>query len=87
MFSYSPRSSFSKRVSLAFLASAGLLERAALFLLKSTEVKKLNKIYKILKNYSEEQIKKDRSLDNNKIFTKSDKAWGFLKTEISKSNF
>ncbi len=65
-----------------FLRNIDLHIIAGLFLLKSLEIKDFNNIYKLLKNYSNETIKKDKNLNNNKIFTKSIGAWKYLESKL-----
>lgn len=56
--------------------------KAALFHLNSTNRSDLRKIYNILEKYYKEQILKDKTLNENKVFTKSNKAWIELKKNI-----
>jgi len=65
-----------------FLRTIDLHIVTGLFLLKSLEIKNFDKIYKLLRDYSDKKIKKDKSLNNNKIFTKSTGAWGYLKSKL-----
>lgn len=67
-----------------FLRNINLHIVAGLFLLDSIEVKDFEKIYKLLKQFSDEKIKGNQSLNNNKLFTKSNEAWEHLRTKLGK---
>lgn len=68
----------------SFLRSANLHLISGLFNKKTSDKKMFDLIYKILNNYSEQEIKKDKNLNLNKIFTKKDSTWKFLRNELSK---
>jgi|GEM_PF-2604653 len=57
---------------------------AGLFLLDSKDKEDIEKIYKLLYRFSRNEIKRDKNLNYNKIFTKSDTAWRYLKSELTK---
>ncbi len=67
-----------------FLRSIDLHIIAGLFLLESVKVADFEKIYKLLKQFADKKIKSDRSLNNNKLFTKSTEAWAYLKSKLGK---
>lgn len=73
-----------KKEKRGFLKNADLHIIASLFLLKSVKVADFEKIYKLLKKFADKKIKGDRSLNNNKLFTKSPEAWKYLKKKLGK---
>ncbi|MFA5877481.1 MAG: AIPR family protein [Candidatus Paceibacterota bacterium] len=73
-----------KKEKKGFLKNVDLHIIAGLFLLKSVEVKDFEKIYKLLRQFADKKIKNDKSLNNNKLFTKSPEAWKYLKKKLGK---
>lgn len=65
-----------------FLKIINIYLITSLFLLKSLKFSDFEKIYTILKKYADEEIKKDPSKNNSKIFNQSDKAWIYLKLKL-----
>ncbi len=57
---------------------------AGLYYLKSNSETDINEIFNILQKYYIEQMRKDKNLNENKIFTKSIETWNYLKNNITK---
>lgn len=68
----------------SFLKHSDMHIIAGLYLLKSTKEVDFNKIVSFLENYYQEQIGIDSTLNENKVFTKSEETWSKLKKELKK---
>lgn len=55
---------------------------AGIFHLNSCTRQNFNKIYKILHKFANNKISKDKNINLNKLFTKSEEAWNYLITKI-----